>query len=72
MQCVDKDVKPPAHMYHIKKRGQTSQYVKYTQHEFIYRGDIKFSLHISNSYQLNFKNFDNTKNKFWNFLKSTK
>ena len=41
-------------MYHITKRDQAPQapqYVKYTQHESIYRGDVKFPLHIGNTYQ---------------------
>ena len=41
----------PAHVYHIKKRGQAPQYVKYTQHESIYRGEVKLPLHIGNAYQ---------------------
>ena len=38
-------------MYYIIKRGQSLQYGKYTQHESIYRGDVKLSLHIGNIYQ---------------------
>ena len=48
-------------MYNIKKRDQAPQYVKYTQHEFIYLGDVKLPLHIDNKYQINFENnFDDT------------
>ena len=38
-------------MYHIKKRGQALQYIKYTQHESIYRRDVMLPLHIGNRYQ---------------------
>ena len=41
-------------MYHIKKKDQAPQYVKYTQHESIYEGD---PLHIGNTYQTNFETF---------------
>ena len=41
-------------MYHIKKRGQDPQYVEYTQHESICRGDVKLPLHIGNTCQTNF------------------
>ena len=48
-------------MYHIWKRGQALLYVKYTQHESIYRGDVKLPLHIGNTYQQILKeNFDAT------------
>ena len=43
-------------MFHIKKRGQAPQYVRYTQYESIYRGDVKYPLHISNIFQTNFEN----------------
>ena len=51
-------------MYHIKKRGQTLLYVKYTQHESIYGRDVKIPLHISNIFQTNFENL--LKNKIFN------
>ena len=38
-------------MYYITKRGQALQYGKYAQHESIYGGDVKLSLHIGNTYQ---------------------
>ena len=41
----------PTHVYHIKKRGQDLLYIKYTQHEFLHRGDVNLPLHISNTYQ---------------------
>ena len=47
-------------MYHINKRGQAPQYVRYTQRESVYRGDVKLPLHISNMFQTNFEIF------FWN------
>ena len=44
-----------------KKRDQTPQYVKYTQHEFIYRRDVNLPLHINNTYQKKIiKKIDNT------------
>ena len=42
-------------MYHIAKRGQAPQYIKYSQYESIYRGDVKLSLHIRNTYQTDFE-----------------
>ena len=43
---------------HIKKGGQAPQYVKYTQHESIYRGDVKLPFNINNAYQTKFlRNF---------------
>ena len=57
-------------MNHINKRGQAPQY-KYTQHESIYRGDVKLPLHISNIYQQILETLLKQK-KIWNFLKSTK
>ena len=42
---------PPTHVQDIPKRGQSLQYEKYTQHESIYREDIKLPLYISNTYQ---------------------
>ena len=61
IQCIDGDVKLPYTRVHIKKRGQAPQYVKYTQHESLYRGDLKLPLHIGNTYQTNFENnFDTT------------
>ena len=42
---------PTIHVYYIPKRGQSLQYEKYTQHESIYREDVKIPLHISNTYQ---------------------
>ena len=38
-------------MYYITKKSQALQYEKYTQHEFIYREDVKLPLHIGNTYQ---------------------
>ena len=54
IQCINRDVKPPTHVYHIKKRGQSPQHIKYTQHESIYDRDVKLPLHISNTYQTKF------------------
>ena len=38
----------PYTLYHIKKRGQAPHYVTYTQHESIYREDVKLPLCIGN------------------------
>jgi len=38
-------------VYYITKRGQALQDRKYTQHESIYRGDVKLPLHIGKTYQ---------------------
>ena len=51
IQCIDKDVKPPTNVYHIRKRSQAPQYVKYTQHESIYGGHVKLPLQIDKTYQ---------------------
>ena len=40
---------PTTHVYYIPKKNQSLQYEKYTQHEFIYREDVKLPLHISNT-----------------------
>ena len=55
IQCIMEMISSPTHVYHIKKRGQALQYAKYTQHESIYKGDIKLPLHTSNTYQTNFE-----------------
>ena len=41
---------PTTYVYYIQKKGQSVQY-GYTQHESIYREDIKLPLHISNTNQ---------------------
>ena len=60
-------------MYRIRKRSQALLYVKYTQHESIYRGDVKLPLHIGNTYQQILKeNFDATLKQILKFLKVNK
>ena len=50
----------PTHVYHIKKVVKLLN-IRYTQHESIYRRDVKLPLHIGNTYQNIFNtNFDNT------------
>ena len=34
-----------------KEEGEALLYVKYTQHESIYKGDVKIPLHLGNIYQ---------------------
>ena len=53
---------PPTHVYYKKKRGQAPK-LRYTQHEYIYRGDVKLPLHIGNIYQQILKPL--LKQNFW-------
>ena len=54
---------PSTHVYYIPKKGQSLQY-EYTQHEYIYREDVKLPLHISNKYQnILIPNYDANWNK---------
>ena len=44
-QCISGDVKLPIiHVHYVPKRDQSLQYEKYTQHESIYREDVKLPL----------------------------
>ena len=55
IQCIDRDVKLPHTRVAYKEKRSSYFYIKYTEHESIYRGDVKLPLHISNTYQTNFK-----------------
>ena len=72
IQCIKGDVKLLLHTCTTNQREVNHFNMKYTQHESIYREDVKLPLHISNKYQnIMIPNYDTNRN-YTKFLKYQK